>query len=42
VGARKNAQQWTKSGEIGVEKIDKTVKTKKHTKQTEKNNTGKY
>jgi hypothetical protein len=30
------------SGKIGAEKIDKTVKTKKHKKQTERSNTGKY
>jgi hypothetical protein len=42
VGARKKAQQWMESGETSVEKIGKTVKTKKHTKQTERSNTGKY
>jgi hypothetical protein len=29
-------------GKIDAEKIGRTVKIKKHTKQTEKNNTGKY
>jgi hypothetical protein len=43
VGARKKARQWTESGETGAEKIGRTVKTKKkHTKQTERSNTGKY
>jgi hypothetical protein len=42
VGARKKARQWMESGKIGSEKIGRTVKTKKHTKQTEKSNTGKY
>jgi hypothetical protein len=42
VGARKKARQWTESGETGAEKIGRTVKTKKYTKQTEKSNTEKY
>jgi hypothetical protein len=42
VGAWKKARQWTKSGETGAEKIGITIKTKKHTKQTERSNTGKY
>jgi hypothetical protein len=42
VGARKKARQWMESGETGAEKIGRTVKSKKHTKQTERSNTGKY
>ena len=42
VGAWKKAQQWTKSGETSTEKIGRTVKTKKYTKQTEMSNTKKY
>jgi aminopeptidase N len=29
VGAQKKARQWTESGKISAEKIDRTVKTKK-------------
>jgi hypothetical protein len=42
VGARKKARQWTESDKTGAEKIGRTVKTKKYTKQTERSNTGKY
>jgi hypothetical protein len=42
VRAQKKAQQWTKSNETGAEMIDITVKTKKHTKQMKRSNTGKY
>jgi hypothetical protein len=42
VGVWKKAQQWMKGGEIDGEKIGRTVKTKKHTKQIERSNTGKY
>jgi hypothetical protein len=42
VGARKKARQWMEYGKTDAEKIDRTVKIKKHTKQTEKSNTGKY
>jgi hypothetical protein len=42
VGAQKKALQWMESSEIGEEKIGRTIKTKKHTKQRERSNTGKY
>jgi hypothetical protein len=42
VGGWQKAQQWIENGETGAEKISRTVKTKKHTKQTEWSNTGKY
>jgi hypothetical protein len=42
VGAQKNARQWMEYSKTDAEKIGRTVKIKKHTKQTEKNNTGKY
>jgi hypothetical protein len=42
VGARKKAQQWMESDETSAEKIGRTIKTKKHKKQTEISNTGKY
>jgi hypothetical protein len=42
VGAQKKARQWMEYGKTDVEKIGRTVKIKKHTKQTEKSNTGKY
>jgi hypothetical protein len=35
VEARKKAQQWMEYGKTDVEKIGKTIKIKKHTKQTE-------
>jgi hypothetical protein len=42
VEAWKKAWQWMENSKTDAEKIGKTVKIKKHTKQTEKNNTGKY
>jgi hypothetical protein len=42
VGARKKARQWMEYGETDVEKIGRIVKIKKHTKQTENSNIGKY
>jgi hypothetical protein len=42
MGARKKGQQWKKSGETSTEKIGRTIKTKKYTKQTERSNTEKY
>jgi hypothetical protein len=42
VEARKKARQWMEYSKTDAENISKTVKIKKHTKQTEKNNTGKY
>jgi hypothetical protein len=42
VGVWKKALQWTESGKTDVKKISRTVKTKKHMKQTNKSNTGKY
>jgi hypothetical protein len=43
VEARKKAQQWMEYGKTDAEKIGRTVKITKHTKQTEKkSNTGKY
>jgi hypothetical protein len=42
MGARKKAQQWMESGKTGAEKIGRTVKTKKHTKQTKRSNTRKF
>jgi hypothetical protein len=34
VGARKKALQWMESGEIGEEKIGRTIKTKKKKQKT--------
>jgi hypothetical protein len=44
VEARKKARQWMEYGKTDAEKIGKTVKIKKHTKQKKKkkSNTGKY
>jgi hypothetical protein len=43
VEAWKKAQQWMEYGKTDAEKIGKTVKIKKHTKQKKnKSNTGKY
>jgi hypothetical protein len=42
VGAQKKARQWIECGKTDAEKIRKTVKTKKHTKQIERSNTRKY
>jgi hypothetical protein len=39
---KKKARQWMEYGKTDAEKIGRTVKIKKHTKQTEKSNTGKY
>jgi hypothetical protein len=36
VEARKKAQQWMEYGKTDAEKIGRTVKITKHTKQTEK------
>jgi hypothetical protein len=38
VEARKKAQQWMEYGKTDAEKIGRTVKITKHTKQTEKKN----
>jgi hypothetical protein len=36
VGARKKARQWTESDETGAEKIGRTVKTKKNTRNKQR------
>jgi hypothetical protein len=42
VGAQKKARQWMEYSKTDAKKIGRTIKIKKHTKQTEKNNTAKY
>jgi hypothetical protein len=42
VEARKKAQQWMEYGKIDAEKIGRTVKITKHTKQTEKKKKKQY